>query len=105
MEPLILIPLVGIAGLAIGFLVAKYQRGKGLSRQQEELDQKSNLILEEAKSKAESLKKEKALQAKEHFLKLKEEFETEANRKKNQIINNERKLKQREQNQSKAQEL
>jgi len=104
MEPLILIPVVGIAGLIVGFLIAKFQSGRSLSRQQEELDRQSDLLLKEAKSQAESIKKEKILQAKEHFLKLKEEYETEANRKKNQLINNERKLKQREQNQSKVQE-
>ena len=104
MEPFILIPLVGVAGLVIGIFVAKFFVGRSLLRKQEELDRRSDVMLEEARSKAESIKKEKVLQAKEHFLKLKGEFETEANRKKNQLINNERKLKQREQHQSKLQE-
>ncbi len=104
MEPFIFIPLAIIVGLIIGIFMAKFFVGRGLRRKQEEIDRKSDLILEEARSRAESIKKEKVLQAKEHFLKLKGEFDTEANRKKNQLINNERKLKQREQNQSKIQE-
>ncbi len=104
MEPIILLPLVGIAGLIIGILITKFFVGRSLKQQQEELNRKGALILEEAKSKAESLKKEKVLQAKEHFIKLKGEFDSEASRKKNQLINNERKLKQREQHQSKIQE-
>ena len=104
MEPFILIPLAVIAGLIIGIFIAKFFVGSSLRRKQEEIDRKADLMLEEARSRGESLKQEKVLEAKEHFLKLKEEFETEANRKKNQLINNERKLKQREQNQSKVQE-
>lgn len=59
------------------------------------------LILKEAKVNAEEIKRNKILEAKERFLKLKSEFEEESNRKKNQIISNENKLKQREQNLSK----
>ena len=62
------------------------------------------MILQEAKIKGESLKKDKILQAKEQYLKLKGEFESESNRKKNQLISNESKLKQRERNQTKAED-
>jgi ribonuclease Y len=104
MEPFILIPLAAIAGLIIGIFIAKFFVGSSLRRKQQEIDRKADLMLEEARSRGESIKQEKVLEAKEHFLKLKEEFETESSRKKNQLINNERKLKQREQNQSKVQE-
>lgn len=96
--------LVALAGLIVGVIAAKFLFRKNAKRHEEESKSKAELILSEAKSKAESLKKEKLLQAKEQFLKLKGEFDTEVNRKKNQLINNERKLKQREQNQSKIQE-
>lgn len=104
MEHSILLPLAAIAGLIIGIFIAKLFFGNSLKRQEEELKRKNDLLLKEAKSKAESVKKEKMLHAKEHFLKLKGEFETESNRKKNQLISNEQKLKQREKNQSKIQE-
>lgn len=66
-------------------------------RRQEDIEEKTNLILKEAEISSENLKKDKLLEAKEKILKLKSEFEEEANRKKNQIISNEQKIKQREQ--------
>ena len=65
-------------------------------RKQKELDEKYQAMLREAELKAENLKKDKIIEAKEKLLKMKQEFEDEANRKKNQIINNEQKIKQRE---------
>ena len=58
-------------------------------------------LLKEAELRAENIKKDRILEAKEKYIKLKTEFEEEANRKKNQIISNENKLKQREANLSK----
>jgi len=104
MEPSILLPLVAVAGLIIGLVIARLLFQKNIKRQKEESSKNAEMILQEAKIKAESLKKEKILQAKEQYMKLKGEFESESNRKKNQLISNENKLKQREQNQTKAQE-
>ncbi len=84
-------------GVFIGkTLVAKTNKNKEL-----ELEEKAKLILKEAEISAENIKKDKILEAKESFLKLKAEFEEEVSRKKNQIISNENKLKQREQHLSK----
>lgn len=57
---------------------------------------KSNMILEEAREKAEVIKKEKILQAKEKFLQLKSEREKVINEKNNNIQRNENKIRQRE---------
>jgi ribonucrease Y len=70
-------------------------------RRQEEVEEKSMLILKEAEIAAENLKKDKLLEAKEKILKMKSEFEDEASRKKNLIISNEQKIRQREQSVSK----
>jgi len=102
MESSILLPLVAVTGLIIGLVIARFLFQKNIKRQAEDSSRKAEMILQEAKIKAESLKKEKILQAKEQYLKLKGEFESESNRKKNQLISNESKLKQREQNQTKA---
>ena len=99
-----MLPLVAVAGIIFGLVISKILSARKSNRLKEESASKAKLLLEEAKVNAESTKKEKMLQAKEHFLKLKSEFDTEANRKKNQLISNERKLKQREHNQSKIQE-
>ncbi|MBC8321107.1 MAG: ribonuclease Y [Bacteroidetes bacterium] len=57
---------------------------------------KSNLILEEAREKAEVIKMEKILQAKEKFLQLKSEHEKVISEKNSNVQRNENKLRQRE---------
>ncbi|MFM7858624.1 MAG: Rnase Y domain-containing protein, partial [Flammeovirgaceae bacterium] len=58
--------------------------------------EKSGLIVKEAELQAENIKKDRIIEAKDKIFKMKQEFEEEANRKKNQIIANEQKIKQRE---------
>lgn len=84
-------------GAGAGFFISKTILSKDLSKKESEAKEKAELILREAEIKAESIKKDRMLEAKEHYLKLKTEFEEEANRKKNIIIQNETKIKQREQ--------
>ncbi|MDH4058556.1 MAG: Rnase Y domain-containing protein, partial [Cyclobacteriaceae bacterium] len=69
---------------------------KKMARKKKELDEKYQAIIREGELKAENIKKDKIIEAKEKLLKMKQEFEEEANRKKNQIISNEQKIKQRE---------
>jgi ribonuclease Y len=81
-----------ILSLLIGTLLYKRKVRKNL-RQSED---RASLIVKEAVLQAEKLKNDRILEAKEKFLKMKQEFEEESNRKKNQIISNEQKIKQRE---------
>lgn len=83
--------------MLIGTLLYK----RKLRKRQSEAENKAALIVKEAEITSENIKKDKIIQAKENILKLKTEFEEEANRKKNQIIANEQKIKQREQQLSK----
>ncbi len=83
--------------LIIAVLLLKRRSNKRI----EETEEKSRLIIKEAEIAAENLKKDKILEAKEKILKMRSEFEDEANRKKNQIIANEQKIRQREQTLSK----
>ncbi len=85
------------AGIVIGRILLK----KALKKSEQDAGEKADLILKEARLQAEAIKNEKILEAKETMLKLKSEFETESNRKKNQLVTNETKLRQREQNLSK----
>jgi ribonuclease Y len=101
MEPLLLNVAIGIVSLAAGILISMFVTKKIYTKKGQEAEEKARLILKEAEVTAESIKKDKILEAKEKFLKLKSDFEEEATRKKNQIITNENKLKQREQNLSK----
>ncbi len=107
----IVLPLLAIlVALAIGFFVGKSLSNKAASQQEdqlnareeslrqreEKLQEEGKLIIKEAKISAENLKKEKLYEAKENFLRLKTDFEEESSRKKNVLITNESKLKQRE---------
>jgi len=86
-----------ILSLIFGTLLSKRRS----SKRNEEAEEKSRLILKEAEIAAENLKKDKILEAKEKILRMRTEFEEEANRKKSQIIANEQKIRQREQTISK----
>lgn len=82
-----------VLSLLFGNLLSKRRSAKRI----EETEEKSRLIIKEAEIAAENLKKDKILEAKEKILKMRSEFEEEANRKKSQIISNEQKIRQREQ--------
>jgi ribonuclease Y len=102
MSPTIIAIIVGLAAsIPVGLLFGSGLYKRKLSRRREETDEKSKLILKEAEIAAENLKKDKIIEAKEKILKMRSEFEDEANRKKSQIISNEQKIKQREQTISK----
>lgn len=107
----ILLPLLAaLIALAIGFFFGKSLSNKAnqqqedqlkareddLRQREEKLQEEGKLIIKEAKISAENLKKEKLYEAKENFLRLKTSFEEESARKKNILITNENKLKQRE---------
>jgi ribonuclease Y len=63
---------------------------------QRALKNKSEMIVKEAKSEAEVIKKDKILQAKEKFLQLKTEHEKHINAKNNKLLAAENKIKQKE---------
>ncbi len=86
-----------VLSLLFGTLLSKRRSSKRI----EATEEKSRLIIKEAEIAAENLKKDKILEAKERILKMRTEFEEEANRKKSQIISNEQKIRQREQSLSK----
>ena len=94
------LPILVIISLTLTILFSLlfgnlYYRKK-MARKQADLDEKYKSMVREAELQAENIKKDKIIEAKEKLLKMKQEFEEEANRKKNQIISNEQKIKQRE---------
>ena len=81
--------IVGVVGIIIGGLIT----GTILNRT---LERKRDTLLKEAMSKAEVIKKEKILQAKEKFLQLKAEHEKYINEKNSELGNSENRFKQKE---------
>src|SRR5882724_3321437 len=94
------IPTIVLIALAatvvLSLLIGSFLYKRKIKKSQHEAEEKSGLIIREAELQAENIKKDKILEAKEKLLKMKQEFEDEANRKKNQIISNEQKIKLRE---------
>ncbi len=82
--------LLVIAGGAIGGLITATVLRKAVTK-------KSEVLLEEAKEKAEVIKKEKILQAKEKFIQLKSDHERMLSEKNREMQKAESKLQNREQ--------
>ncbi|WP_333821380.1 ribonuclease Y, partial [Ohtaekwangia sp.] len=85
----------------LSFVIGSVLSNKKMKRSLDDADDRAKLIIKEAEIAAENLKKDRILEAKEKILKMRSEFEEEANKKKNLIISNEQKIKQREQTLSK----
>jgi len=81
--------IVGVAGIIVGGLVTGTILNKALER-------KRDALLKEAMDKAEVIKKEKILQAKEKFLQLKGEHEKYINEKNDELARSENRYKQKE---------
>lgn len=98
MENTVIIAIAVAVALSIllGSLFGTFFYKRKQKKRKKEDEERSRLIIKEAELQAENIKKDRILEAKEKFLKMKQEFEEEANRKKNQIIANEQKIKQRE---------
>lgn len=90
MEILLYIIAAAAVGLVIGYVVF------GIARKGQLEKEKAN-ILAEAQREAESIKKDRMLEAKERFLQLKSEHEKEVNRRNNELNQGENRVKQKEQ--------
>ncbi|MFT4033418.1 MAG: ribonuclease Y [Siphonobacter sp.] len=98
---------------AIVFVIMKVTLGKSIKNREAEAEIRAADILKNAEEKAENIKNQRILEAKENFLKRRSEFEEETNKRKRILQENEQKLKdferqlnqQREQSKKKDEEL
>ncbi len=104
MDSTLLILISVLAGITVGFLISRFLTKRSQKKKIAEAKSQADIIIKEAELNAESIKKDRIHEAREKYLKLKTEFEEESNRKKNQIISNENKVKQRESQASKMME-
>ncbi|PWJ44995.1 ribonuclease Y [Sediminitomix flava] len=86
--------IASVVSLVLGVLFGRFGLRKLFQRWEHDALKKAEMIVKEAEIKASAIKKERQLEAKEKFLKLKSDFDSEYNRKKNQLAVNENKLKQ-----------
>jgi len=89
MDQILIYAIVGLIVIAVGVLITSVLRRKSVEK-------KRDSIINEAKEKAEVIKKDKILQAKEKFLQLKAEHEKVINERNQAVQNNENRLKQKE---------
>jgi ribonuclease Y len=97
MEANVLLYIVGGIALVIGIIAGKLIFSKNTKRQVEEAEQRSNKIISDAQLQAETLKKEKLLEAKEKFVQLKAEHDREVLEKNRKISEAENRARQKEQ--------
>jgi len=98
MDTTIIIVVAAVAGVVFGLFIGRSMQGKNASKKVKEAEEQSKLILKQAEITAESIKKDKIHEGKEQVFKLRSEFEEESARKKNILLTNEQKLKQKEAN-------
>ncbi|WP_299667530.1 ribonuclease Y [uncultured Polaribacter sp.] len=96
MDGMLLPIIVGIIGIAIGFIIAKsIEKSKG-KKLLNATRKEANAILKEAKIDADAIKKDKILQAKEKFIELKSEHEKVILSREKKISDVEKRIRDRE---------
>jgi ribonuclease Y len=96
MDPNVVLIIVGLISLVAGIFGGKLIFAKNTRKQIEEAEMQSQKILSEAESKAETIKKEKILEAKEKAVQLKSDHDREVLDRNRKISDIENKVKQKE---------
>lgn len=98
MESQLIIPIItGITAALVGLGLGKLIFSKNSAAKVEEARKQAEQILNDAQFKAENLKKEKLLEAKEKFVQLKSDHDKDAFEKNRKIADAENRIKQKEQ--------
>jgi ribonucrease Y len=97
MDPNILSILIGAGALLAGVIAGRFIFAKNTRKQIEEAREQSNKIISDAKNAAETLKKEKIVEAKERFVQLKAEYDKEVLERNRKLGESENRVKQKEQ--------
>ena len=97
MEPVILYIIIGAVALIIGVVTGKIIFAKNTRKQLEDADLQAQSIIKEAGLRAETLRKEKELEAKEKFVQLKSDYDREVMERNRKINESENRARQKEQ--------
>ena len=89
--------IVGAVALLAGIILGKILFAKNTNQLLETAKEQAQQIISDAQSKAETLKKEKQLEAKEHFVQLKAEHEKAVLQRNQKLVDAENRIKQKEQ--------
>lgn len=97
MEPYIISIITGVVALVVGAFAGKQLFSKNTRRQVEEAQIMAEKIVSDAQLQAETLKKEKLLEAKEKFVQLKSDHDRDVLQRTQKINESENRIKQKEQ--------
>ena len=97
MDPNILSIIIGAGALIIGLVAGKLIFSKNTRKKIAEAEIQSQAILKEAESRAETIRKEKELEAKEKFVQMRSAYEKEINERSRKINDTESRIRQKEQ--------
>jgi ribonucrease Y len=89
--------IIGVVALAVGIIIGKVIFAKDTKHRVAEADIEAQKILADAKINAETIKREKQLEAKERFVQLKAEHEKEVLLRNQKISESENRIRQKEQ--------
>lgn len=88
--------IIGIVGIVAGIIAGKFIFAKDTRKQIEDAEQQAQRIVADAQMQAETLKKEKIVEAKERFVQLKSEHDKEVLDRNRKIADVENRMKQKE---------
>jgi ribonuclease Y len=97
MEPNLLAYIIGGIALIVGIVAGKFIFAKNTKKQVAEAEDQSRRIITDAQTQAETLKKEKLLEAKEKFVQLKAEHDKDVLDRNRKLSESENRIKQKEQ--------
>ena len=97
MEPNILLIIIGVAGLVIGIILGRLLFAKNTTKLLQDAEIQAQKIIAEGQFKAETLKKEKELEAKEKFVQMKLDNDREILQRTQKLNDAENRIKQKEQ--------
>ena len=96
MDQTVLFIIIGVTALIVGLIAGRLFFAKNTKKQIEEAENLAQNILKEAELRAETIKKEKQLEAKERFVQLKAEHEREVLERNRKVGEGENRIKQKE---------
>lgn len=96
MDSTVISIIVGMAGVIAGIIAGKFIFAKDTKKQIEDAEQQAQRIITDAQLQAETLKKEKILEAKEKFVQLKSDHDKEVFDRNRKISDLENRAKQKE---------
>jgi ribonuclease Y len=97
MTDILVVVVVALISGGAGLFAARFFAKDNSKKIEADAQERAAEVVRNAQKEGENIKKDRIIEARENFLKLKTEFEEDSNRKKQAIVQNEQRIKQREQ--------